>query len=82
MTLVKKILVNDGIRHRIEILIDGKANKLIIDDIEPQTIVNSGIINDFELKSKNNLYLGGLPKNISVKAIDNFHIVSNISLQG
>lgn len=66
----------------MEILIEGKQLTLRVDETQAQTVNNTGIIEIFETKSKQNLYLGGLPKNVSQKALMGFHLKNTQSLKG
>jgi hypothetical protein len=75
-------LVNDGIAHRIEIIVQGKRLSLRIDNSPVQSLVNDGEINSFELTTKQNMYIGGLPQAIASKAASAFHVKHTTSMQG
>lgn len=68
--------------HRLEIIIDGKQLSLRVDELKAQTVNNTGKIDIFEVKTKQNLYLGGLPKFVSRKALLGFHLKNTKSLKG
>uniref|UniRef100_A0A915EN40 Laminin G domain-containing protein n=1 Tax=Ditylenchus dipsaci TaxID=166011 RepID=A0A915EN40_9BILA len=74
--------VNDGLPHKLQTIIEGKKITLIVDQGKPQSIVNSGKIDVFEVKTKQKLYLGGLPKAVAQKALDGFHLKQVQSLHG
>ncbi len=74
--------MDDGIAHRIELVIVGKQIDMTIDDGKSQSVINDGVIDRVTLASKQNLYLGGLPDTIAIRAIGLFHIKQSKSLQG
>ncbi|KAI1731909.1 EGF-like domain-containing protein [Ditylenchus destructor] len=75
-------IVNDGLPHKLSVLIRGKQLSLIVDDGKAQNVINSGKISTFEVKSRQRLYLGGLPKDVAQKALTGFHLKQGHSLQG
>uniref|UniRef100_A0A914VW34 Protein slit n=1 Tax=Plectus sambesii TaxID=2011161 RepID=A0A914VW34_9BILA len=83
--------VNDGIDHRLELLIKGKSLTMRVDNNQARTIVNDGRVERFSLASKQNLHLGGVPELVGRKAISSFHLkdvssfkgcISNVHLNG
>lgn len=76
------VTVHDGLPHRIQIVIKGKALNLKIDNHETQTVVNSGPKETFELATKNFLYIGGVPTVVANKATTAFHLKHAHSFKG
>lgn len=82
LIIITHYLVHDGHPHRIEIYIKGITLTLKIDNYEPQIVANSGSEETFVLKSKNFLYIGGIPIAVGVKATTAFHLKQPYSFKG
>ncbi|CAD6190609.1 unnamed protein product [Caenorhabditis auriculariae] len=76
------ITVNDGMPHRISLLLEGKKCHLRIDDQTVQTVENGGKKEKMVIDSKQYLYLGGLPEHQANRAKSVFHIKEHDSLKG
>uniref|UniRef100_A0A1I7YNA8 Slit homolog 2 protein-like n=1 Tax=Steinernema glaseri TaxID=37863 RepID=A0A1I7YNA8_9BILA len=75
-------LVNDGVPHKVELIVKGRQVSMSLDGSNAQTIVNYGKIQSFELGSKQNIYFGGIPERYVANAMSNFHVRQKASLQG
>lgn len=76
------VAVDDGLPHRIEIVIKGKALNLTVDKSEPQSVVNTGPKETFELSTKSFLYIGGVSSEVASKATASFHLKQSHSFKG
>ncbi|WKY15918.1 hypothetical protein Q1695_000972 [Nippostrongylus brasiliensis] len=76
------VMVNDGLPHRIEILVKGKKCLLSVDKQIMQSVENDGILETFDMKSKQYLYIGGLPVDRSKRVMEQFHVKDSVSLKG
>lgn len=76
------ILVNDGMPHRIEILVDGRKCSLSIDNHTVQSIENDGKLEMFSLDAKEYLYFGGLPPDLASQVKELFHVKEPRSFRG
>ena len=75
-------LVNDGFAHKVLIQVEGNKVFLTVDEKQPQSVVNDGKMDRFEIASKSYLYIGGLPKEQLYVAKEKFHILGSTSLIG
>uniref|UniRef100_A0A1I7WLI7 EGF-like domain-containing protein n=1 Tax=Heterorhabditis bacteriophora TaxID=37862 RepID=A0A1I7WLI7_HETBA len=76
------VIVDDGMPHRIEIIVQGKKCSLTIDNQTTQSVENDGKEEQFLLSSKQYLYLGGLPKDRAARVKTGFHVKEPHSLKG
>ncbi|VDM52071.1 unnamed protein product [Angiostrongylus costaricensis] len=74
--------VNDGLPHKIEIIVQGKNCSLSIDNNTAQSVENGGKIEKFEINTKQNLYIGGLPPHQATRVKAQFHVRHTHSLKG
>ncbi|KAE9412961.1 hypothetical protein Angca_004648, partial [Angiostrongylus cantonensis] len=74
--------VNDGFPHKIEIIVQGKNCSLSIDNNTAQSVENGGQIEKFEIYTKQNLYIGGLPPHQAARVKAQFHVRHTHSLKG
>ncbi|VDP44918.1 unnamed protein product [Heligmosomoides polygyrus] len=74
--------VNDGMPHRIEILVDGRKCSLSIDNHTVQSIENDGKLEMFSLDAKEYLYFGGLPPDLASQVKELFHVKEPRSFRG
>lgn len=74
--------VNDGQPHRLELLIRDNRLTLLVDDRPSQQVANSGKVDVFTTRDRPGLYLGGIPRAVSVKALAGFHLKETRSLRG
>ncbi|CAD5214217.1 unnamed protein product [Bursaphelenchus okinawaensis] len=74
--------INDGVHHQMNVSIEGNKFSLTIDQLATQSLVNFGKIQNFQLSSKQFLYIGGLPEAVGKKAVNGFHIKTAESVKG
>lgn len=55
---------------------------MIVDKALPQMVTNFGKVVEFATETKQNLYLGGIPNQMSKKALVGFHLKQTHSLHG
>lgn len=75
-------LVNDGRTHIVEMIIKGNRISLTVDNGAAQSVLNFGKESAFELTTKQNLLIGGMPKNVAAAAIEKFHVKDPKTFQG
>ncbi|RCN53795.1 EGF-like domain protein [Ancylostoma caninum] len=76
------VTVNDGLAHRIEILVQGKKCSLSIDNQTLQSIENDGKLENFSIDTKQYLYIGGLPADRAARVKSMFHVKESHSFKG
>ncbi|KAK6765982.1 hypothetical protein RB195_025724 [Necator americanus] len=76
------VTVNDGMAHRIEILVKGKKCSLSIDNQTLQSVENDGKLEKFSLDTKQYLYIGGLPVDKATRVKSLFHVKETHSFKG
>ncbi|KIH58159.1 hypothetical protein ANCDUO_11642 [Ancylostoma duodenale] len=76
------VTVNDGLAHRIEILVKGKKCTLSIDNQKLQSIENDGKLEKFLIDTKQYLYIGGLPADRAARVKSMFHVKESHSFKG
>ncbi|KAK6033690.1 EGF-like domain protein, partial [Ostertagia ostertagi] len=76
------VTVNDGLPHRIEILVQGKKCSLSVDSLAVQSIENDGKLELFALETKQYLYIGGLPPDRAARVKESFHVKESNSFTG
>ncbi|KIH66042.1 laminin G domain protein [Ancylostoma duodenale] len=76
------VTVNDGLAHRIEILVKGKKCSLSIDNQTLQSIENDGKLEKFSIDTKQYLYIGGLPADRAARVKSMFHVKESHSFKG
>ncbi|KAH7732036.1 EGF-like domain containing protein [Aphelenchoides avenae] len=74
--------VNDGRTHIVEMIIKGNRISLTVDNGAAQSVLNFGKESAFELATKQNLLIGGMPKNVAAAAIEKFHVKDPKTFQG
>lgn len=74
--------MNDGLAHRIEILVQGKKCSLSIDNQTLQSIENDGKLEKFSIDTKQYLYIGGLPADRASRVKSLFHVKEPHSFKG
>ncbi|VDK58718.1 unnamed protein product [Cylicostephanus goldi] len=76
------VTVNDGLAHRIEIIVQGKKCSLTIDDQPMQSVENDGRLEKFSIHTKQYLYIGGLPATRATAVKSLFHVKETHSFKG
>ena len=72
--------VDDDKRHKLELLVHQHNFTMRVDGGYPRTVINQG--SNQYLDVEGDLYLGGLPGELSQKAMDKFHIRDGSSFKG